>query len=360
MENPDKSKNSKVLSRREFLQKMSHYLPAFVLWINGCGLDLEKRNKNQITPKESENDNDFVPAYIELHKTRELKKRGEELWDIMKECMLCPRTCLENRIEGKTGVCQATSELEVSSYNPHFGEETPLVGKGGSGTIFFTNCGLRCVFCQNWQISIAGYGYKQSIEKLANMMLSLQKTGCHNINVVTPTHYSPHIVKALDVAAKKGLNIPLVYNTSGYERVEILEKLDGIVDIYLPDFKYFDSKMANKYSSEAIDYPEMAKKALLEMHRQVGVAKPNDNGIMERGLMIRHLVMPNNVGGTNDIIQWIADNLTKDTYVNIMSQYRPMYKADEYPDISRGLYQSEYDEAINYAKKAGLTNLDKP
>lgn len=190
------------------------------------------------------------------------------------------------------------------------------------------------------------------------MMLHLQRMGCHNINIVTPTHYSPHIVLALDIAAAEGLRLPLVYNTCGWERPEILRMLDGIVDIYLPDFKYASSAMASKYSSGADTYPEITQAALLEMHRQVGVAKPADDGLMYRGLMIRHLVMPNRVSGAREVIDWIAQNLPKDTYLNIMSQYRPMYKAFDYPQISRRLTRAEYVEVVNYARQAGLTNFD--
>ncbi|UCF04217.1 MAG: radical SAM protein [bacterium] len=300
----------------------------------------------------------FEPAYLELHRSGELKRRGEALWKILEHCELCPRRCGVNRMEGKLGFCRASSQLEVSSYNLHFGEERPLVGKGGSGTIFLTNCGLRCVFCINWEISHEGRGTERSIDELASMMLRLQGMGAHNINVVTPTHYSPHIVLALDKAAAGGLRLPLVYNTCGWERVEILEMLDGIVDIYLPDFKYADGEMASIYSSGAADYPGATKKALLEMHRQVGVAKTPADGIMRRGLMIRHLVMPNNVGGSCEVIGWIAKNLPKDTYCNIMSQYRPMYRASEYPDIARRITGEEYAAAVRCAKDAGLTNLD--
>jgi putative pyruvate formate lyase activating enzyme len=190
------------------------------------------------------------------------------------------------------------------------------------------------------------------------MMLHLQRIGCKNINVVTPTHYSPHIVLALDKAVKEGLRLPLVYNTCGWEKIEILKILDGIVDIYLPDYKYSESLMSEKYSSDADTYPEMTREALLEMNRQVGVAKPDVDGIMYRGLMIRHLVMPNDVSGTKQVVEWIADNLPKDTYVNIMSQYRPMYKALDYPEISRRLTNEEYRNAVKWAKEAGLTNLD--
>ena len=301
---------------------------------------------------------DFEPKYLKLHKNGELKKRGKELWEIMNICKLCPRECGTNRLKGNEGFCHASSQLEVSAFNPHFGEERSLVGRGGSGTIFFTNCGLRCVFCINWQTSQEGIGQPQSIEKLAKMMLKLQKIGCHNINFVTPTHYSPHIILALDIAAANGLRLPLVYNTCGWERLEILKKLDGIIDIYLPDFKYSDKKMAAKYSSEAVSYPEISKAALLEMHRQVGVAKPAANGLMYSGLMIRHLVMPNNVSGTMEVVEWIAQNLPKDTYLNLMSQYRPVYKAHKYPKISRKITRKEYKDAVNRAKEVGLTNLD--
>jgi len=263
-----------------------------------------------------------------------------------------------NRLEGARGFCRASAELEIASFHPHFGEEKPLVGTGGSGTIFFTNCGLRCVFCINWQISQEGEGEVRQITELAKMMLRLQELGCHNINVVTPTHYAPHIVRALDIAAAQGLRVPLVYNTCGWERLEILQQLDGIVDIYLPDFKYASGEMAAKYSSGAQSYPEVTKVALLEMHRQVGVARPGKDGLIRRGLMIRHLVMPNRVAGTKEVVEWIATHLPKDTYVNLMSQYRPMYKAFSFPEIARRLTAEEYREAVARAREAGLTNLD--
>ncbi|MBT4483941.1 MAG: radical SAM protein [Candidatus Latescibacteria bacterium] len=295
---------------------------------------------------------------MKLHRSGELKKRGEELRDIMKSCKLCPRQCGVNRFEGVEGFCQASSRVEISSYNPHFGEEKPLVGRGGSGTIFMTNCGLRCVFCINWEVSHKGNGWPRSLDKMADMMLDLQRTGCHNINIVTPTHYSPHVLLALDIAAGKGLSLPLVYNICGWERLEIVKMLDGIVDIYLPDFKYSSGEMAAKYSSNAESYPEVTQSALLEMNRQVGVAKPAADGIMYRGLMIRHLVMPNIVSGTRGVIEWIAENLPKNTYLNIMSQYRPTYRANEYPEINRKITRKEYADAVNFAYQKGLTNLD--
>ncbi|MBM3334722.1 radical SAM protein, partial [Candidatus Sumerlaeota bacterium] len=241
-----------------------------------------------------------------------------------------------DRLDGKKGFCDATSELVIASYHPHFGEERPLVGRGGSGTIFFCHCSLRCVFCINYEISHEAQGTPRTIAQLAEMMLRLQDIGCHNINVVTPTHYSAHIVLALDIAARKGLRLPLLYNTCGWESLEILKKLDGIVDIYLPDMKYASGEMAVKYTSlappdfertrpdvaetysSADTYPELGKMGLLEMHRQVGVAKPAADGIVYRGLLIRHLVMPNRISGAKEIIEWIAKNLSKDTYLNIM------------------------------------------
>ena len=300
----------------------------------------------------------FRPPYRQLHESGELKRRGQELWSIMENCELCPRECGASRLAGDEGFCEGSSRLEISSYGPHYGEERPLVGRSGSGTIFFTNCGLRCVFCINWQTSQGGEGSPRTIESMASMMLNLQERGCHNINIVTPTHYSPHIVLALDMAAERGLRLPLVYNTCGWERLEILKKLDGIVDIYLPDFKYADGAMAAKYSSDAESYPELTQAALLEMHRQVGVAKPEPDGLMYRGLMIRHLVMPNEVGGSKRVIRWIAEHLPRDTYVNTMSQYRPMYRAFDYPEIARRITHKEYEEVVTLARELGLSNID--
>jgi putative pyruvate formate lyase activating enzyme len=344
----------KELSRRSFIASL------FSIAVAGLSstfpfLDAACRKQSRAV---SQTDPNLEPGYLKLHRSGELRRRGEELWQLMKSCSLCPRGCGAARLDGQEGFCKGTSQLVVASYHPHFGEERPLVGQGGSGTVFFSNCSLRCVFCINWQISQGGEGQPRSLEDLADMMLHLQGMGCHNINIVTPTHYSPHIVLGLDIAAARGLRLPLVYNTCGWERLEILRMLDGIVDIYLPDFKYADGAMASKYSSEADTYPEITKAALLEMHRQVGVAKPAADGLMYRGLMIRHLVMPNRVSGAREVIDWIAENLPKDTYVNIMSQYRPMYKAFDYPEIARGVTRTEYIEVVEYARRVGLTNLD--
>lgn len=300
----------------------------------------------------------FVPAYVKLSESGELKKRGEHLWSVMSSCELCPRECGANRLKGQKGFCQADSRLKVYSAHPHFGEEICLVGKGGSGTVFFSNCSLRCVFCINWEISHEGTGEDLSAEKLAQMMLQLQKTGCHNINVVTPTHYSPHILLALDIASREGLRLPLVYNTCGWEKKEILQQLDGVVDIYMPDFKFNDSSLSSRYSAGADTYPEVTKTALSEMNRQVGTAHPAKDGLLYRGLLIRHLVMPGLTEDSKSAMNWIAENLPKDTYVNIMSQYRPVYRAKEFPEINRRVTPDEYREVVLHAKSLGLTNLD--
>jgi putative pyruvate formate lyase activating enzyme len=341
----------KKITRRSFLEKTAKLY--FSLGLSPLFLDFSKAEAS------SNNGTDFEPAYLKLHKTGELKERAEELWAIMKRCRLCPRRCGVNRHKGKSGVCRAPgTTLVISSAHPHFGEERPLVGEGGSGTIFLSHCNLRCVFCQNFDIALLGRGSETNIDEFASMMLQLQEIGCHNINLVTPTHYSAHILKAIDIAAGQGLRLPIVYNTSGWERLEILKILDGIVDIYLPDFKYWDSDMSSKYSSEAESYPEITGEAILEMHRQVGVAKPAKDEIMQRGLMIRHLVMPNNIAGSEHVMEWIAGNLPKDTYVNIMVQYNPVYKAYDYPELSRRITKEEYIKVVNKAKDLGLTNLD--
>lgn len=300
----------------------------------------------------------FEPPYLKLHRTGELRRRGDVVWAMLESCRLCPRECGARRLRGEEGFCQASRDVEVSAHHPHFGEERSLVGRGGSGTIFLANCNLRCVFCINWEVSQGGQGWPRKVENLADMMLDLQGRGCHNVNIVTPTHYSAHVLRALDVAAGRGLRLPVVYNTCGWERLEVLKLLDGIVDIYLPDFKYWDGKKATRYSSGAETYPEVTREAVLEMHRQVGVAHPAPDGLMYRGLMIRHLVMPNDVGGTREILAWVAASLPKDTYVNVMSQYRPTFRAFDFPEIARAITRREYDEAVAFARGLGLTNLD--
>ncbi len=297
------------------------------------------------------------PSYLELEDKGILSERIKQLYSIYENCHLCPRDCRVDRTKGETGKCKATSKVKVSDAFPHFGEEPPLVGKRGSGTIFFSNCGLRCVFCQNYKISIEGEGVEIPDERLADSMIKLQKVGCHNINLVTPTHYVPNIVNALQMAIKNGLHLPLVYNTSGYETLGTLQLLEGIIDVYLPDCKYMNPEYAAKYSSEAFSYPYYAQIALQEMHRQVGVLKTNSKGVAVKGLMIRHLIMPNRIAGTDKFLRFVAENFPKNTYLNLMAQYRPEYKAFDYPEIARRLKRSEYQEAIRLAKKYGLTRL---
>ncbi len=345
-------------NRRSFLRTISG-LPAIVLTGRIFPIDIfSNPHASKTHSAMSHSASDYQPRYVALQKSGELKARGEVLHERMRSCDLCPRECDTDRLSGQRGDCNANADLEISSASPHFGEESELVGRHGSGTIFFTNCSLLCVFCINYEISQLGQGRRYNIRQLANMMLLLQRQGCHNINVVTPTHYIPHILLALDRAAAGGLNIPLVYNTSGWEKTEVLEFMEDVVDIYLADFKYADNGAADKYSPGAANYPELTQKALLEMHRQVEVAQPDpETGLMNRGLMIRHLVMPENIIRSDSVVRWIANNLPKETYVNIMSQYTPMFKAFDHPEIARRITRSEYNNVVTIARSAGLTNL---
>ncbi len=296
------------------------------------------------------------PAYLELHQTGELQRRAQAAQRLLEPCRVCPRECLVQRLQGNTGVCGVADQAMVSSYGPHFGEERPLVGLGGSGTIFLAHCNLCCVFCQNSEISQEGGGQIVSAKKLAEMMLDLQRMGCHNVNFVTPTHQVPQILRAMPLAVEGGLRIPLVYNCGGYESLETLRLLDGVFDIYMPDFKYGDAEAAKKYSN--VDaYPEVAKAAFREMHRQVGDLSMDGRGIARRGLLVRHLVLPNNLAGTAEVVRFLAD-LSEDTYVNIMAQYRPCYRAHEYPLLARRPTRPELEEALHLARAAGLHRLD--
>jgi putative pyruvate formate lyase activating enzyme len=300
----------------------------------------------------------FEPAYLRLARQGRLRQLEQQLWKTFDECRLCPRACGANRSRGETGVCSSTARVKVASYGPHFGEEKPLVGRGGSGTIFFSNCNLLCCFCQNWEINHRGDGRFVAHAELAEMMLGLQQRGCHNINLVTPTHAVPHIVKALRLAADRGLRLPLVYNTGGYDSLDIIRALDGVVDIYLPDFKYQDEALASRYSSGAADYPEVAAAVIREMQRQVGRLESDERGVATRGLIIRHLVMPHNIAGTDRFVRWVARQLTTDTCVNLMAQYRPEHRAHDYPELARRITREEWEQALAWARAAGLTNVD--
>jgi putative pyruvate formate lyase activating enzyme len=295
----------------------------------------------------------YTPRYIELCEKGELTKRIEFLNRILTECSLCPRRCEVDRTKGELGYCRAGSELVVSSVFPHFGEEAPLVGYRGSGTIFLTHCNLRCVFCQNDDISHGGRGEKTSRSQMASYMIKLQELGCHNINFVTPTHYTPQIVASLREAIDLGLRLPLVYNCSGYESLEVIKLLDGIIDIYMPDAKYAGKEPAKRFSN-ASDYPHVLKEVLKEMHRQVRDLQMDQNGIAKRGLLIRHLVMPEHLAGTESLMKFIAEEISRDSYVNIMQQYRPQYKSSDYPELCRRITYGEYLDAVKVAKRFGL------
>jgi len=297
-----------------------------------------------------------LTRYVDLERSGELERREQALWDLFSPCRLCPRLCGANRAAGRPGACSSAESFKVASYGPHHGEENPLRGTRGSGTIFFSNCNLLCVFCQNWQIAHRGDGAQTSHEQLANIMLDLQRRGCHNINMVTPTHLVPHLVRALRIAIAGGLNIPMLYNTGGYDSLEVIRLLDGVIDIYLPDFKYQDSNIAVRFSQGAPDYAQHASAAIKEMHRQVGFLQMT-GGVATQGLLIRHLVMPENLAGTDVFVRWVVSELGPETHVNIMSQYRPMFRANEYPPLNRGLSQGEFAQAIRWAREAGLTNF---
>jgi len=277
---------------------------------------------------------------------------------MLEECCLCPRHCGVNRLVGEEGKCRITNQALVSSYGPHFGEEAPLVGRHGSGTIFFTYCNLRCVFCQNYTISQLGEGSEVGKEELARTMLSLQAKGCHNINLVSPTHVVPYILEALELAVSGGLYLPLVYNTGGYDAVETLELLDGIVDIYMPDMKYSAERTAERLSGIK-DYPQVNRAAVREMHRQVGDLRVDEQGVAQRGLLVRHLVLPNRLAGTKEVVRFLAQEVSTNTYLNIMAQYHPCHKAFDIPQLARPVNRQEFTEAIDLAHQQGLYRLDK-
>ena len=278
-----------------------------------------------------------------------MQEKIKRAYKLMESCQLCPRNCRVNRLKGEIGFCKAGLLPMVSSFHAHFGEEPPISGRNGSGTIFFTHCSLRCVFCQNYPISQLGEGREVSIKELASMMLNLQQQSCHNINFVTPTHYMPQMLEAVFMAKAKGLKAPLVYNCGGYESIEALKILDGIIDIYMPDMKYSDNKVAKKYSF-APDYFEVSKKAVKEMHRQVGDLRIV-KGIAQKGLLIRHLVLPNGLAGSEAIIK----ELSSQTYINLMAQYYPCHNAFKFSEISRRITRREYLDVINLAKEKGLS-----
>lgn len=297
-----------------------------------------------------------TPAYLQLDQKR-FSERVRGALDLLRNCRVCPHQCGVNRLAGETGKCRTGRHAIVSSYGPHFGEEAPLVGTNGSGTIFFSNCNLKCIFCQNYTISQLGEGYTVTKEELARIMLSLQQRGCHNINLVSPTHVVPQILEAVEIAVNSGLTIPLVYNSGGYDSIQTLKLLEDIIDIYMPDMKYSDDGTAERLSG-AKDYTSINRAAVKEMHRQVGDLQINERGIAVHGLLIRHLVLPHGLAGTKDVVRFIAREISPSSYVNIMSQYRPCYKAFEIPELSRRLSSQEFLEAVKQAQETGLYRLD--
>ncbi|SMP47535.1 putative pyruvate formate lyase activating enzyme [Desulfonatronum zhilinae] len=298
-------------------------------------------------------------GYLQLHAAGELCARAAEAVEALRDCAMCPRQCRVNRLEGESGFCRIGRWAKVASYSPHFGEEEPLVGSGGSGTIFFAQCNLACVFCQNHDISHHGENAPEATpEQLAAVMLELQAQGVHNINFVTPSHIVPQILEALVIAADQGLRLPLVYNSSGYDSLETLRRLDGVVDIYMPDAKFFAPEAAARYC-RAEDYPGRAREATKEMHRQVGDLELDDRGVAVRGLLVRHLIMPEDLAGTAQWMEFLARKISQNTYVNIMDQYRPCGNANAFPELSCPLTGEEFAQALNAAAQAGITRLDQ-
>jgi putative pyruvate formate lyase activating enzyme len=301
----------------------------------------------------------FEPSYVSAVEKGLLKENIEKAYNLLKSCVLCPRRCGVDRLSGERGACNTGKRAWVSSFNPHFGEEGPLVGSHGSGTIFFTHCNLMCLFCQNYDISHEGHGQEVTDSELAEMMLALQNQGCHNINFVSPSHVVPQILSAVEIAASQGLSVPLIFNTGGYDRIATLKLLEDVFDIFMPDFKFWDPQVAEN-ACQAGDYPQVARKALQEMHRQVGDLQIDEQGLACRGLVIRHLVLPDGQAGTRDIMRFIAQRISPDSYVNIMSQYRPCGRAAEINGLNTNLKTDEYHLAVQAAKEEGITRLDRP
>lgn len=301
---------------------------------------------------------EFVPAYVRLLESGELSRRAELAWRHLEDCDLCARYCYVNRRKGIEGaVCRTGERARVASYGPHHGEEDVLRGWRGSGTIFFGWCNLRCVYCQNWDLSQQGEGREVEPADIAAMMLELQADGCHNVNFVSPSHVVAQILAAVEIAARRGLRLPLVYNTGGYDSIEALQLLDGVVDIYMPDMKYGDAKLARRYS-KVRDYVAANRQAVREMHRQVGDLVVDEQGVAQRGLLVRHLVLPNDLAGTDEVLAFLAEEVSRDTYVNLMDQYRPCYRAADYPELARPIARAEYQTALESAARHGITRLD--
>lgn len=298
------------------------------------------------------------PTYLVLLENGELEQRLRQAKRSLSPCRVCPNRCEVDRLHGELGICQTGELARVSSYGPHLGEEDPLRGWRGSGTIFFSRCNLHCQYCQNADISQRSVGERVTPSRLAAIMLDLQERGCHNINFVSPTHVAPQILEGVLVAARKGLRLPLVYNTGGYDSLPTLQILSGVIDIYMPDMKYADAQLAERYS-KIPDYPRVNQDAVKEMHRQVGDLRLDAKGIAERGLLVRHLVLPNGLAGTDQILRFLAREISTNTYLNLMDQYRPAYRASHYPPLTRRITPAEFQEAVDLAAEEGLDRLDE-
>ncbi len=294
------------------------------------------------------------PSYLALYATGELHARIAALQRLLGSCTLCPRDCRVNRLAGELGICNAGEPLSIAAAFPHFGEEPPLVGLGGSGAVFVSRCNLLCRFCQSWEVNHRGEGVAVSVGELAEIMLDLQDRGCHNINFVTPTHYTPQLIAALPLAIERGFRLPLVYNCGGYEALEAIQLLAGIVDIYLPDIKFLDSAASDRYLDGAADYPDVVRIVVKEMHRQVGDLVVDERGIAQRGLIVRHLVMPGMADDSAQILHFIMDEISSQTYVNIMDQYRPCFEAGRWPEIARRTTHEEHRSVVEIARRLGL------
>jgi putative pyruvate formate lyase activating enzyme len=294
------------------------------------------------------------PGYMALVERGELSARIMALERLLDPCVLCPRNCRVNRRRGERGLCRVDDRLVVAAAFPHFGEEPPLSGQGGSGAIFLSWCNLLCQFCQSWEVNHRGEGVTVSPRDLSEIMLDLQAHGCHNINFITPTHYAPQLMAALPLAIAQGFRLPLVYNCGGYEALEVIRLLDGIVDIYLPDIKFLDARASERYLDGAADYPEMVCRVVKEMHRQVGDLVVDEAGIAQRGLMVRHLVMPGMTSDSEAVLRFIAAELSPQTYVNIMDQYRPCFQAERSPEIACRTTREEHQAVVEVARRLGL------
>lgn len=297
----------------------------------------------------------MYPSYLEPYHNGKLAKLAGQAYSLLESCSICPRNCGVNRLKGETGFCRTRLLAKAYSFMPHHGEEPPISGARGSGTIFFSGCNMHCCYCQNYEFSQEGEGREVGEEELAGFMLKLQGLGCHNINLVTPTHILPQILKALLLAIPQGLKIPLVYNTSGYELSSSIKMLSGIVDVYLADMRYGDDASGLKYS-DAPDYPKYNQEAVKQMHQQVGLVELDREGVIRKGLIIRHLVLPEDISGTEKVLRFIRDEVSADTYISLMSQYLPCYKAHNFKELSRRLASEEYTRAKELLREYGLEN----